>query len=159
MRSHRETSFELLENPILFENPISDGAKIAIGAGVVAALGLGAYFLFRPKTVAASTTHSTQPASTQPAIEPVRDRVEPPPPPTIVGGSINDRYVYIGVQMWNGTAWQPVEEGWMLTSHAYAILKSVGHAFWLDWSIWQPSPTNAWHYVQTPPDGQLDVAL
>jgi|SRR5271166_252189 len=42
------------ENP-LYENPMSTGAKVAIGVGVAAALGLGAYFLFFNKPAAAAT--------------------------------------------------------------------------------------------------------
>ncbi len=44
----------LLENPALFENPLSGGAKVAIGVGVLAALGVGAYFIFKPKAAATS---------------------------------------------------------------------------------------------------------
>ena len=46
----------LLENPVLFENPLSEGAKIGIGVGVVAALGVAAYFIFKPKTAASSSS-------------------------------------------------------------------------------------------------------
>src|SRR5271166_9156 len=44
----------LLENPILFENPLSQGAKVAIGVGVVAAVGVIAYILLSSKTASAA---------------------------------------------------------------------------------------------------------
>jgi len=56
----------LLENPVLFENPLSGGAKVAIGVGVIAALGVGVYFLLKP--AAASTNPPvTDPTSVQTA--------------------------------------------------------------------------------------------
>src|SRR5271166_4110723 len=55
-----------LENPVLFENPLSCGAKVAIGVGVIAALGVGVYFLLKP--AAASTNPPvTDPTSVQTA--------------------------------------------------------------------------------------------
>lgn len=37
------------------ENPLSQSAMLALGIGAVAVLGLGAYFLFKPKTAAAGS--------------------------------------------------------------------------------------------------------
>jgi len=51
----------LLENPILFENPLSQGAKVGIAVGVVAVLGIGAYFLLKPSAAAAPSPIPTAP--------------------------------------------------------------------------------------------------
>src|SRR5271157_4139147 len=61
---------ELLENPILFENPLSGGAKAAIGIGIVAALGIGAYFLLKPAAAAAAPANPlTQPVTNPTSVQ------------------------------------------------------------------------------------------
>ncbi len=78
--SRRRAAEEMIyttENPIMNhamqpyagyeENPMSTGAKVAIGVGVAAVLGVGAYFLFFKKTAAAST--AGQGASINPLVD------------------------------------------------------------------------------------------
>lgn len=135
---------------------MSPPAKTALLiSGVV--LAIGAIVVFATQR---SSAASAQSAPNQPTKTPVQPTQPPPTMSTdVVGGSINDTYIYATIWMWNGTNWQSVEDGWMLSSHARAVQKSVGHAFWTYWSIWQPAPINAWHNVQVPPDGQLDIAI
>jgi hypothetical protein len=47
---------EVFENPILFENPVSEGGKIAIGVATVALIGAGLYFIFKPSTANAGVS-------------------------------------------------------------------------------------------------------
>lgn len=71
-RSREEISNEAFSNPLdtsvlaavapnYDENPLSDGAKVAIGVGVLAAVGIGAYFLLKPSTAAATSSSGAVP--------------------------------------------------------------------------------------------------
>jgi hypothetical protein len=55
---------EFFENPILFENPVSEGGKIAIGVATVALIGAGLYFIFRPSLANAAAIPAGQGSST-----------------------------------------------------------------------------------------------
>jgi len=74
---------DLMENPILFENPLSSGEKIAIGVVVLAAVGVGAYFLLRPKPAAAAGPSGSGGNTTPPG--PTGATGAPPPPPGPTG--------------------------------------------------------------------------
>jgi hypothetical protein len=78
---------DLMENPILFENPLSSGEKIAIGVAVLAAVGVGAYFLLRPKPAAAGTPSGSGGNTAPPPGPTGTTGAAPPPGPTGTTGA------------------------------------------------------------------------
>ncbi len=70
----------LLENPILFDNPLSQGAKVGIGIGVVAAVGVIAYILFSSKTASAAPQPAPAPKCPDGSMPPGGNLTNCPPP-------------------------------------------------------------------------------
>jgi len=87
-RAAEEMAVYSNENPLMgygTENPMSTGTKVAIGVGVAAVLGVGAYFLFFSKSAAASTT----PAAGQGAsVSPLVPGTNPPVSISAQGGQL-----------------------------------------------------------------------